>query len=232
MRCLIVNADDFGLSPGVNEGIIEAYERGIVTSTSLMVRQAAAAEAAVYGRAQSRLSVGLHVDLGEWVYDDGGWVSVYEVVPLDDARAVKDEVVRQLAAFRDLMGRDPTHIDSHQHVHRYEPIRSVLIEMGGRLGVAVRQCSLGIGYCGDFYGQTGKGRPLPGAISVDRLLDILGSLPAGVTELGCHPGKGEGMGLVYGREREMELRTLCDARVRAAVIGKGIKLRSFCNIVA
>lgn len=52
-RFLIVNADDFGQSPGVNRGIIEAHEHGIVTSASLMVRWPAATEAAAYGR-QSR----------------------------------------------------------------------------------------------------------------------------------------------------------------------------------
>ncbi len=50
-RYLIVNADDFGLSEGVNRGIIRAHEQGIVTSASLMVRGAAAAEAARYARA-------------------------------------------------------------------------------------------------------------------------------------------------------------------------------------
>ena len=47
---LIVNADDFGLSEGVNRGIIEAHERGIVTSASLMVLRPAAASAADYSR--------------------------------------------------------------------------------------------------------------------------------------------------------------------------------------
>ena len=63
-RWVIVNADDFGRSRGVNRGIVEAHERGIVTSASLMVRWAAAADAAAYARMRPELSVGLHVDLG------------------------------------------------------------------------------------------------------------------------------------------------------------------------
>ena len=47
-RLLIVNADDFGLSPGVNAGVIEAHERGIVTSASLMVRWPRREQAAAY----------------------------------------------------------------------------------------------------------------------------------------------------------------------------------------
>jgi predicted glycoside hydrolase/deacetylase ChbG (UPF0249 family) len=50
-RYLIVNADDFGQSHGVNRGVIEAFENGIVTSASLMVRWPAAVEAAAYARA-------------------------------------------------------------------------------------------------------------------------------------------------------------------------------------
>src|SRR5437870_11469633 len=116
-RYLIVNADDFGQSPGVNRGIIEAHEHGIVTSTSLMVRWPAAAEAVEYVRKRPGFSLGLHIDLGEWVYRDENWTPLYQVVPLDDVAAVKEEISRQLAAFRNLAGRDPTHIDSHQHVH-------------------------------------------------------------------------------------------------------------------
>src|SRR5436190_23980393 len=64
-RAVIVNADDFGQSAGINRGIIEAHERGIVTSASLMVRWPAAPAAAAYACAHRGLSVGLHVDLGE-----------------------------------------------------------------------------------------------------------------------------------------------------------------------
>src|SRR5206468_2930594 len=60
-KLVVVNADDLGLSPGVNRGIIEAHERGIVTSASLMVRWPAAAEAAAYARSRPQLGVGLHL---------------------------------------------------------------------------------------------------------------------------------------------------------------------------
>src|SRR5215218_4254874 len=101
-RRLIVNADDFGLSPGVNRGIIRAHEQGIVTSASLMVRPAAAAEAAAYGRGHPRFGLGLHLDLYEWDCRDGQWA--YQVVPRDDARAVAGELRRQFDAFRALVG--------------------------------------------------------------------------------------------------------------------------------
>ena len=108
-RILIVNADDFGRSDGVNRGVIQAHEKGIVTSASLMVRYAAAADAAEYGRHRPQLSLGLHVDLGEWLYQDGTWTAVYELDQFED------EVERQLDAFRSLVPRDPTHLDSHQN---------------------------------------------------------------------------------------------------------------------
>jgi predicted glycoside hydrolase/deacetylase ChbG (UPF0249 family) len=66
-RYLIVNADDFGQSDGINQGVVKAYERGIVTSASLMVRWPTASAAAVYARAHPDLSLGLHIDLGEQI---------------------------------------------------------------------------------------------------------------------------------------------------------------------
>src|SRR5262249_8159232 len=87
-RSLIVNADDFGLTPRANPAVGMAHEQGMVTSASLMVRWPAAAEAAEYARQHPTLGVGLHLDLGEWVYRGGGWVARYEVVPADDAAAV------------------------------------------------------------------------------------------------------------------------------------------------
>ncbi len=82
-RYLIVNADDFGMSPGVNRGIIESHQSGILTSASLMVRWPAAPAAADYAKAHPHLSLGLHLDFGEWICRDGEWSQFYEVVPID-----------------------------------------------------------------------------------------------------------------------------------------------------
>ena len=229
-RYLIVNADDFGQSRSVNWGIIEAHERGIVTSASLMVRWPAAAEAAVYSRQHPNLSLGLHVDLGEWAYRGGDWVLLYQVVPFNDIAAVADEVARQLAMFRRLVGKEPTHIDSHQHVHLREPLRTVLTATARDLTVPLRHCNAEICYRGDFYGQTANGAPFPDAISVDGLIKILGTLPPGCTELGCHPGVGNDLDTMYCSERVEEVKALCDPRVRTSLVAMGIELCSFLNL--
>jgi predicted glycoside hydrolase/deacetylase ChbG (UPF0249 family) len=226
-RYLIVNADDFGQSPGINRGIIQAHEHGIVTSASLMVRWPAAAEAAAYGREHPAFSIGLHLDLGEWIYREKSWTSLYQVVPIDDPDAVAEEVGRQLAAYRRLMGADPTHLDSHQHVHRDEPVHSFLIETAREMDVPLRHFCPPIRYCGNFYGQTAEGQFFPQGISVDALIRLLSQLPLGVTELGCHPGEEEALDSMYVHERVEEVRTLCDPRIRTALAVEGINLCSF-----
>jgi predicted glycoside hydrolase/deacetylase ChbG (UPF0249 family) len=229
-RYLIVNADDFGQGPGVNRGILEAHERGIVSSASLMVRWPAVAEAAAYARQRPALGLGLHVDLGEWSCRAGTWAPVYEVVALGDPRAVADEVLRQLDAFLRLVGRPPSHLDSHQHVHREEPVRSIMLEAAQRLGVPLRGFSSQVCCRGDFYGQTGTGSPCPEAISVDGLIRILTGLSPGFTELSCHPGADQDMDSMYGEERAMEVRTLCHPRVRETLDRGGIRLCTFRDI--
>jgi predicted glycoside hydrolase/deacetylase ChbG (UPF0249 family) len=202
-----------------------------VTSASLMVRWPAAAEAAAYSREHPDLSLGLHVDLGEWAYRDETWVPLYEVTRLDDTAAVADELARQLAAFGRLVGRDPTHMDSHQHVHLKDPVRSVVVAIARGLGVPLRHCSPDVQYCGRFYGQTAEGVPFPEGIGVDGLITILAGLPRGCTELACHPGEGgDGLDTMYRRERAVEVTTLCDPRVRAAIAAERIELRSFGNV--
>jgi len=229
-RYLIVNADDFGLTSGINRGIIEAHEHGIVTSASLMVRYPAAEEAAVYAQTHATLSVGLHFDTGEWRYSDGEWYSAYQVVRNDDATAVKAELERQLEAFSLLVGRDPTHLDSHQHVHQSEPTRTVMLEAAERLGVPLRGCGDAISYSGNFYGQTGEGAPFPKGISEDRLRQMINSLAPGWTEFGCHVGYAENLDSVYGAEREEELRVLRNEELRAFIAQSGVHLRSFGDV--
>jgi chitin disaccharide deacetylase len=219
-RALIVNADDFGMSMGTNEGIIVGHERGIVTSASLMVYGDAAEEAAGYAKSHPELSVGLHVDLGEWVFEDGAWIARYERVP------AVHHIPQQLERFRALVGSDPTHLDSHQHVHREEPARTLVEDLAKDLGVPLRECG-SIAYAGGFYGQTGAGEPLPEAIRAETLIELVSSLPPGVTELGCHPGLDAALDSPYRLERLQELDALCDPRVRQALEHHRVRLASF-----
>jgi len=228
-RVLIVNADDLGMSKAVNAGIAAAHERGIVTSASLMVRQGAVAEARSYAAAHPRLAVGLHLDLGQWDYENGEWTVAYERCPMDDEAAVEVECRAQLEIFRELLDREPTHLDSHQHTHMSAPVAGVAERLAAELGVPLRGRS-GIGYEGGFYGQSGKGEAVPDAISVESLVRILSSLPGGWTELGCHPGLGMGSESSYGSEREVEVRGLCDPRVAAAIEAECIRLCSFADV--
>jgi predicted glycoside hydrolase/deacetylase ChbG (UPF0249 family) len=226
-RFLIVNADDFGLTSGINRGIIEAHERGIVTSASLMVRYPAAREAAQYAKTHPELSVGLHFEAGEWRYRDGEWHQAYRVIDADDAGAVRAELTRQLEQFVTLLGRQPTHLDSHQHVHQSEPARSILLDAAKRLAVPLRGCTPAMRYDGSFYGQTGEGEPFPPGISLTRVQTMTEDLPRGWTEFGCHVGYADGLDSVYAAEREQELRVLCLPELRQTLATSGVKLRSF-----
>ena len=226
-RALIVNADDFGQSAGINRGIIEAHEHGIVTSASLMVRWPAAAAAAAYARSRPALSVGLHVDLGEWTYRRGAWMALYERVDLADSDAVDREVGAQLERCRDLLGSNPTHLDSHQHVHRRAPARAILQRLTEQLDVPLRDFSPSVRHCGDFYGQGARGESMPHLIAPSALIALLRRLPHGVTELGCHPGYADDLDTMYRDERAVELHALCDRGIRRIIADEEISLVSF-----
>src|SRR5262245_31880630 len=226
---LIINGDDFGQTAGITDGIIRVRSRGVLTSASLMVRWPAARAAAAYAAAHPTLGVGLHLDFGEWRMSKNGWTPIYEVVSLDEPAEVRTEAVKQLEPFARLLGRDPTHLDSHQHVHRHEPIRTVLRELADRLNVPLRECS-SIRYCGDFYGQDDAGSVSLERVGVDGLIKILRSLPAGITELVCHPSSSDDVDSMYRSERRKELETLCDVRVALALMQERIQLISFADV--
>jgi predicted glycoside hydrolase/deacetylase ChbG (UPF0249 family) len=226
-RLLIVNGDDFGQGHGVNRGVFRGFEDGILTSASAMVRWTAVREAAAYARDHPSLSVGLHVDLGEWAIRQGEWVPLYEVVPIEHD-AILDEVLRQVSAFRGLFGRGPTHLDCHQHRHREEPVLSAMRAVADNLGVPLRDHSP-VRYRGEFYGQTGKGEFMPEWISVDTLVGLIEACGPGVTEISCHPGDGTDpdISTMYKRERAIEAKVLCDPRARRAIEQSNITLCSY-----
>jgi predicted glycoside hydrolase/deacetylase ChbG (UPF0249 family) len=229
VRYLIVNADDFGFSSCVNRGIVDAHERGIVTSASLMVERPGAVEAAEYATERPQLGLGLHAELGRWRV---AWLPVRgaarSVAALE--RRVATELARQLERFRSLVGRDPSHLDSHQHRHRSELVRSHFELVAEDLGIPLRRVSSTVRFCGEFYGHDSRGQPRPAAITREALIALLSRLEEGVTELGCHPGYVDDLHDWYRREREQEVRTLCDPAVRETIQRLGISLCTFDEV--
>jgi chitin disaccharide deacetylase len=215
MRLLIVNGDDFGLARGVNEGIIEAHTDGILTSTSLMVLAPAAADAAALAPVHPEMSVGLHL------VEDGS-------ADLDDPAQAAQTFQDQLERFRELMGRDPTHVDSHHHVHRENGRMTTFKQLVEPLGVPLRQDGQ-VRYVGGFWPEWE-----PGVKNLDyirrpflrRLVDT--ELGEGFTELACHPARvTDDLKSSYRDERALELQTLTEDGIREELEGAGVRLASY-----
>src|SRR5256885_9765728 len=115
-----------------------------------MVRWPHAAAAVQYASTARALSVGIHIDLGEWAYRNGGWTALHTVLPAKDPAAIRTEVERQLDMFGRLTGSAPTHLDSHQHVHCSAPVDRIVADLGAALGVPVRKRSEAVRYEGSF----------------------------------------------------------------------------------
>jgi chitin disaccharide deacetylase len=151
VRRLIVNADDFGFTSGVNRAIVEAHSRGVVTSSTLMANGPAFAEAAQLARTVPKLSIGCHI-----VLIDG--VSVLAAAQLPSltanshfrdgmltfaARAIAgrmdaDEITAEASAqIRKLQsaGVAVSHIDTHKHTHLFPSILRPLLRAAAACGV-------------------------------------------------------------------------------------------------
>jgi chitin disaccharide deacetylase len=216
-RWLIVNADDFGSTEGIDRGIVDCHLAGAVTSASLMATGKAAAHAARLAADLPELSVGLH-----WVGDRPG----VAVVDLADAGAVAEELARQLALFEELLGRAPTHLDSHHHLHFDERVMEVFLAAAEPLGIPVRGGGRAR-FVGDFYGQSEDGQTDLARVGLEALEGILRreAEAGGQVEICCHPGHDTAaMRSAYTFEREAELRTLTDPRLERLVGELGFHL--------
>ena len=221
-RTVIFNADDFGASTGVNRGIVDCHVGGVLTSTSMMVTGSAVEEAVELSREHPDLAIGLHWDVyGEDERD----------FDMSDERAIRDEFARQLDAFHELMGRGPTHVDSHRHAHReaFEVFR----ELVEPLGVPLRGDGT-VNWVGGFYAQWEWGVTELEHVSVAALQRMLREEAAdGWTEFSCHPGyRSPGYRAMYLMEREEEVRTLTDPRVRQTIDDLGLELASYADFAA
>lgn len=210
----IVNGDDFGAAPGINRGILEAHQKGILTSASLMVTRPAALEAAHMSRDAPRLSVGLHVVL---THEDGT-----PRIDLDDPEKCTAEIARQWERFNELMEQPPTHLDAHHNIYRDERLAPLFLDWAAMKNVPLREHS-DVVYFPDFYGQW-DGETHPEQIGVENLCRMLRTeIKPGFTEISCHPGYVDPeFRSPYSIERAIELETLCSSQVQEAVRQLGI----------
>ena len=154
---LILNADDLGLTPGINRAIFELHRAGALSSATLMANGPAFAEAVALARQHSTLGIGCHV-----VLVDGAPLAPPETIPtlLDPtaprgsprlrpslaafARAallsrlnpaeIEREATAQLTRLL-LAGIRPTHLDTHKHTHLFPAVLRPLLRVAERLGI-------------------------------------------------------------------------------------------------
>jgi predicted glycoside hydrolase/deacetylase ChbG (UPF0249 family) len=221
-KYVIINADDFGASTGVNRGIVDAHHAGVLTSTSMTVMGHAPTDAVAMSRDTPDLAIGLHWDV--WGEDERQFDT-------RDVRAVREEFARQLDEFVRLMGRLPTHVDSHRHAHLEAGLLSVFEELVEPLGVPLRGDGK-VSFVGGFYAQWEWKVTELEHVSVAALEKILRTeVGDGWTEVSCHPGyvTDDYLHAVYLWEREAELATLCDPAVDAVMHDLGLRLVSYAD---
>jgi len=251
VKRLIVNADDFGRSAGVDRGIIRAHREGIVTSTTFMANAPGAETAAALARATPTLDVGVHLVLSyarpltdparipSLVRADGSFGRPSELLMRDLER---DEALveyrAQFARARELIGHAPSHIDTHHWVHDHPALSWAVCELAVETGAAARTHTprqrdeyraKGVRTTDHFVSEFQH----PGHIDVVDLLAVIARLEDGVTELMCHPGEPDPELVAtstYARERPIELATLTDPRVRAALERDHVALTTFAAL--
>jgi len=154
MRRLVVNADDLGLTTGVNDGIFDAHEHGILTSASLFAAAPATQDAIRRMRFHPRLGVGVHLALVDGapilaparipslLDGDGRFRRSWKpfIVACLRGRISLADVERELTAQVERVldaGVQPTHLDAHKHVHMYPPIFAIVARLAARFGIPV-----------------------------------------------------------------------------------------------
>jgi predicted glycoside hydrolase/deacetylase ChbG (UPF0249 family) len=274
-RLLIVNADDYGLTPGVGRGILSAHREGIVTSTSVLAVAPSFAATARWLADVPSLGVGAHLAA---VGEDPPLLGATEVPTLVDRRGRfprswrqflvlaaarridPDDVAREFGAQVEAItatGVRLTHLDTHQHLHLWPLVRTVVLGMAERLGVAVRvtrsaarsPVGVVVGRLSRALEGDARSRGIPhpiGAAGLDeagsldgptllRTLTRLAASGAGPVEVGCHPGAGDDPDRTryrWGYRWEDELTALTSPEARRAVDAGGFTLGTYADLAA
>ncbi|HEY1905611.1 MAG TPA: ChbG/HpnK family deacetylase [Myxococcaceae bacterium] len=240
-RRLIVNADDLGYDPAVSEGIVLAMRSGVVTSATLMVNLPHSEHGATLARG---LPVGLHLNLSRGTplstrfppsllkagaFDETLVISLPPEVVVEEAEA-------QLARAEELLGRPPTHVDVHRHLHRVVPVFEGLSRVASARRLPVRALGeamrgelrrRGVRTTDHFVGEAGG----EAYWTEQRFAETVAALAEGTTELMCHPGyPPRETRTSYGLQRAVELATLTSTSARRALEEAGVTLGSFADL--
>jgi len=251
---LIVNADDFNLTEGVSQGILEAHDRGIVTSTTAFPNFPVSNRVLKALKKRPSLGIGIHlnVTLGNpllasklvpSLVDWRGGFARKKDFPAVSRVELLLEYECQIEHFRQVFGRWPTHLDTHHHVHSDPAVFEVVKQLAYRYRLPLR-----LSRC---FGREERklflsaGVPCVDALIEDlnsnsawteaSLLRALRSVRAGITELMCHPAFcDEKLSAIssFNRPREGELDALCSKKCMAIVTEKKIGLVNFSELKA
>jgi predicted glycoside hydrolase/deacetylase ChbG (UPF0249 family) len=244
MKYLIINADDFGLTPEVSQGILKAARDGVLTSTTVMINSPHRGEFSEL--LDTEIGIGLHFNL-TW----GSPVSLPEEVPSlvnkdgyfqsdpdigkRKSTDIEKELEAQIALFLQSIQRTPSHIDVHKHLHKYFIVLEAVIAVARRLEIPVRFTTAEMKTIlrennvttPDFF--MGDAKPEKPYWTKDQLLSSLISIQPGVTEIMCHPGYVPTSipGMFYNQQREVELESFCDPDVWEEINRQEIGLINF-----
>lgn len=242
-----MNADDFGFSKGVNLGIIEAYQKGIVTSATVMMNMPECAHALCLARDNPGLGIGIHLtatcgrplgkNVDSLVNTAGFFHSQLEVIHQGKAEDIEREFQCQIERFLDT-GQKPTHIDSHHHIHMNEKVLPSVLKMADCYNLAVRLGRARISHypkyrhllTTDYFTDAFYGAHL----TIDSFLKILHEAENYDTvEVMCHPAFTDQVLLEqsrYNHQRKKELAILTDLRIIEKIKEKKIQMIHYGNL--
>jgi predicted glycoside hydrolase/deacetylase ChbG (UPF0249 family) len=245
-RFLIINADDLGIAPEVNQAILSAHEKGIITDSSLLIKGPYSKDAIEMIKKIPSFRVGLHINLDPllgWESPGKERFSRQELLKLMDepdfARRVRKEIDDQITAFQD-EGLIPSHLDTHHHVHGFPQIFLPLLEVMERYGIKAMRFSRK-GYhllsredillTSETTLWMEKMLRQKGIVYPDQFLDphfpfSLKTLPEGVTELMVHPSTER----ESWRKKDFEM--IMDPLFLTTLREQGVELRSYCENIS
>jgi predicted glycoside hydrolase/deacetylase ChbG (UPF0249 family) len=228
MGRIVFNADDLGLSEGVNKGIVECYQNGVVNSASLMTNTPFFEEAIVLIKKYQLENIGLHFNLTEFaplltthktLVDEHG---VFFRTICDRKNVNLEEVAAELEAQYQravAAGVVITHFDSHHHVHMSELLKEVFLKMADKYAMPLRKVPNGyrnpvkwmqhhlLFKNHQFYTDSFSSEFYDATVS-NAVLEKIIQNAKGSIEIMCHPGYVDAENGVYDLQRQLELDVL------------------------